>query len=84
MIHFDNGDEVLETWDGKSRTKEFSFERAEKIEWAKVDPDEKFLIDINLLNNGKTVKPETKVASKYMVNFLFYLQNILQTLVFFS
>ena len=84
LIHFDNGDEALETWDGKARTKEFSFERTEKIEWAKVDPDEKIKIDINMLNNGKTVNPETKVASKYMVNFLFYLQNILQTLVFFS
>ncbi len=84
LIHFDNGDEVLEIWDGKSRTKEFSFERAEKIEWAKVDPDEKIKIDINLLNNGKTVEPETKVAWKYMVNFLFYLQNLLQTLIFFA
>ena len=84
LIHFDNGDEVLEIWDGKSRTKEFSFERAEKIEWAKVDPEEKITIDINWLNNGKTVEPETKVAWKYMVNFLFYLQNILQSLVFFS
>ena len=84
LIHFNNGDEVLETWDGKSRTKEFSYARAEKIEWAKIDPDEKIKIDINFMNNGKTVKPETKVAWKYMVNFLFYLQNILQTLVFFA
>ncbi len=84
LIHFDNGDEVLETWNGKSRTKEFSFERPERIEWAQIDPEEKIKIDINMMNNGKTVKPETKVAWKYMVNFLFYLQNILQTLVFFA
>ncbi len=84
LIHFDNGDEVLELWDGKSRTKEFSYERTEKIEWAKVDPNEKITIDINWLNNGKTLKPETKVAWKYMVNFLYYLQNFLQTLIFFA
>ncbi len=84
LVHFDNGDEVLEKWDGRSRTKEFSYERPEKVVWAKIDPDNKILVDINLMNNGKTFEPKKSVAFKYMVRFLFILQNILQTLVLFA
>ena len=84
LVHFDNGDEVLETWDGKSRTKEFSYERPEKIEWAKIDPEEKIKIDVDLTNNGKTLEPVTSVAIKYMLNFMFIVQNMLQTLIFFA
>ncbi len=84
LVHFDNGDEILEKWDGRSRTKEFSYERPEKILWAKVDPEEKIKIDVNLMNNGKTVEPEKGVAMKYMTGFLFLLQNIIQSIIFLA
>ena len=84
LIHFDNGDEVVEKWDGRSRTKEFSYERPEKILWAKVDPEEKIKIDINFMNNGKTTEPRKSVAWKNMTSFLFLLQNIIQTIIFFA
>ncbi|NPA37392.1 MAG: M1 family metallopeptidase [Chlorobi bacterium] len=84
LVHFDNGDEVLEHWDGKERTKEFSYKRSEKIMWAQIDPSEKIKIDVNMLNNGMTLEPERNVARKYMVRFLFVLQSIIQTLFFFA
>jgi hypothetical protein len=84
LVHFDNGDEALEHWDGKDRTKEFSYKRPERIVWAQIDPQEKIKIDINLLNNGKTTEQETGVAWKYMIRFLSVLQNILQTMLFFA
>jgi hypothetical protein len=84
LVHFENGDEVLETWGGKSRTKEFSYERPEEIVWAMVDPDEKIKLDINVMNNGITTEPEKKVSWKYTAKFLFFLQNFMQTISLFA
>ncbi|MCK4464251.1 MAG: M1 family metallopeptidase [Bacteroidales bacterium] len=81
LIHFDNGEEILEKWNGKSRTKEFAYERPEKIVWAQIDPENKIMIDINFHNNSLTTKPKKAVIWKYALKFLFRLQNVMQ---FFS
>jgi len=81
LIHFDNGEEILETWDGKSRSYDFSYERPEKIVWAQIDPENKIMIDVNLLNNSLTVKPQKATIWKYTLKFLFWLENLMQ---FFS
>jgi hypothetical protein len=79
LVKFDNGDEVREIWDGKARSYEFSYVRPEKISWAKVDPDNKILIDINMMNNSMTMDPKTSPAWKYALKFLFTLQNLMLT-----
>jgi len=33
LIHFDNGEQVLEKWDGKSRIKDFKYTGTKKVEW---------------------------------------------------
>ena len=78
LVHFDNGQEVREPWDGQSRWIEFRYRRPEKIAWAKVDPDGVMAIDINLNNNSKTTEPARLPLWKYTVKFLFWLQNLLQ------
>ena len=78
LIHFDNGDEVREVWDGQSRWVEFKYKRPEKIVWAKVDPDTVLTIDINWMNNSCTTEPASAPIWKYTVKFLFWLQNVLQ------
>ena len=84
LIHFDNGDEVLNKWDGRSRTTELTFERPEEIVWAQIDPQNKLMIDINRKNNSKTTKPEKAVFWKYTLKFLFVLQNLMQSVSIFS
>ncbi len=84
LIHFTNGEELIKTWDGRSRSKEFIFERPEKIEWAQIDPENKIMIDINLMNNGRTTKPEKLTFWKYATKFLFTLQNAMQIFSLFT
>jgi hypothetical protein len=84
LIHFDNDEEILEKWDGKSRTKEFAYERPEKIVWAQIDPENKIIIDINFHNNSLTTKPEKAVIWKYALKFLFWVQNAMQTFAIFT
>jgi hypothetical protein len=78
LVHFDNGQEVREQWDGQSRWVEFKYRRPEKIVWATVDPDTVLVIDINWMNNSKTTEPPTPPIWKYTLKFLFWLQNAFQ------
>jgi hypothetical protein len=78
LVHFDDGQEVREQWDGQSRWVEFKYRRPEKIVWATVDPDTVLVIDINWMNNSKTTEPPTAPIWKYTLKFLFWLQNAFQ------
>ncbi len=81
LIHFEDGEEILEKWNGKERSYEFAYEKPERIIWAKIDPENKILLDVNLMNNSLTVKPGRTVLWKITLKFLFWLQNTMQ---FFS
>ena len=77
-IGFESGEKVVEAWDGRDRYKEFTYVRADKVTWAAVDPDQTLMVDINILNNSKTTKPETFPIRKHVIKMLFWLQNALQ------
>jgi hypothetical protein len=84
LVKFDNGDEVLENWDGRSRSFEFTYQGANKIVWAKIDPNNKNLMDVNLMNNSLTTEPKKSTAWKLALKFLFVLQNMMQSLSILS
>jgi hypothetical protein len=78
LVHFDNGQEVREPWDGQSRWVEYKYRRTEKILWAQVDPDSTLVIDVNLNNNAKTTETTDAPFWKYTLKILFWFQNLLQ------
>ena len=84
LVTFENGKEELVKWDGFGREQIFYFNTDSKVVKAQVDPYNKVLVDINLLNNGITLKDENKPIWKYTVKFLFWLQNVIQTVSFFA
>lgn len=84
LIHFENGQEISKTWSGRERTFEFKFFTNSKIIWAQLDPHNKILIDVNLANNSKQLEPDTHPIWKYTVKFLFWIQNIIQSAVWFA
>jgi hypothetical protein len=49
---------VLESWDGKSRFKDFVYTGTRMIEWVKIDPEFKIRMDVNYINNSRTEKPD--------------------------
>jgi hypothetical protein len=83
LIHFEDGQEIIKEWTGEERTYEFKFLSNSKIAWAKIDPDNKIQIDVNQANNSLTLEPDTNPVWKYTVKFLFWLQNIIQSVVWF-
>jgi hypothetical protein len=80
LIHFDNGDEILEKWDGKERYKEYRYVGSGKVDWVKVDPDFKIRMDVNYLNNSMTKKPDhrpvKRIADKLISLTQFFLNLI--------
>jgi Peptidase family M1 domain len=57
LVHFENGDEIMENWDGKDRYREFTYYGHGKVEWFKVDPEYKIIMDVNFINNSMTSDP---------------------------
>ncbi len=75
---FEGGAQERVTWDGQDEWKKLSFKRAERIQWAQVDPDRRLRLDVNWLNNARRVAPDHRVAAKWTTRWLFWLQNVLR------
>lgn len=81
LIHFNNGDEIFETWDGKARYRDYEYQGSRKIEWVKIDPEYKNKMDVNLVNNSMTTIPERtplrRIAGRIASFTLFFLSIML-------
>lgn len=78
LIHFENGDEVTEKWDGKSRVMKYTYHRKEKVLWAKVDPKNQLWVDTDRLNNSYVREQSNASMQKWTMKFLFWVQNAIQ------
>jgi hypothetical protein len=80
LVHFENGKEQLLHWDGMARTHTFTLTQTASAEWARIDPQQKIYIDINLNNNSFAVHPPASPAAKYAAKLMFWVQNWMQWL----
>jgi hypothetical protein len=74
LVHFENGSELKENWDGKSRFRDFTYTDRGKVEWVKIDPDYKILMDVNLINNSMTLEPNRVPVRRISGNLTTFLQ----------
>lgn len=79
-VHFTDNTDTLFIWDGKAQNKSFTFEGKEQIEWVKLDPKDKNLMDINIFNNSLTTERDNTVINKYFTKFLYLVENIMLSL----
>ncbi len=80
LIHFDNGEEILEKWDGTDRSFEFEYKGTRQIEWAILDPQKKIYMDSNLNDNSYAVEIDQSPIWKTISKFFFWVQNTMQTM----
>jgi|WetSurMetagenome_2_1015567.scaffolds.fasta_scaffold03100_4 hypothetical protein len=78
LIHFTNGDQVSETWDGIGRFKDFEYTGARKIDWVKIDPENKITMDVNFINNSMTSKPDRKPVRLLTDKLVSFMQLFIQ------
>jgi len=82
QIVFENGEEIRETWDGQERWKRFEYFKPVKLKMARIDPENKIPLDINLMNNSRLLKPNKTPALKLSLGFTLYFQELLTLLSF--
>jgi len=78
LIRFEDGEEVREHWDGKDRWIKYEYRRPARLQSAEVDPEHKIALDVNLLNNSRTLRRLNKARRKLTLRALFWVQNLLQ------
>lgn len=82
LVTFENGEEVRERWDGRERWKKFIYERPVKLRSARLDPENKILLDVNLFNNSKVLKPDRATSLKCALGLALRFQEFLTCLSF--
>ena len=83
-ITFNNGEEVLETWDGKARWTVFKYHKKASVESVEVDPEHKLALDINYSNNSWLRNSQATIASwKWTSKWMIWLQNWMEMMAFF-
>lgn len=77
LIGFADGRQVRERWDGQATNVAFAYQSPSPVRWARVDPDQKILLDVNIINNSRTVEPSSAPVWKYAVKVFFWFQNLI-------
>ena len=67
-------------WDGKDRWVRWDFVRPEKLISARIDPEEKVLLDANRLNDSKRVEADQRAAVSWSARYYFWVQQALALL----
>ena len=85
LVTFKDGARVSERWDGRDRWRMFTYERGVEAVSAQVDPERVLLLDINYVNNSRTLEPRGgKAATKWMFKWMVWLQDLLLTAACFG
>jgi hypothetical protein len=84
LVVFENGEKVIEKWDGQYRWIRYRYEKPSKIKYANVDPEHKLVLDINYTNNSKYRETKNFSSYKWASRWMFWLQHLMETFSFFS
>jgi len=77
LLHFEDGSERLEVWDGRDRLHAIEHAGPSRLEWAAVDPANKLPLDINQLNNSRVVREDPEPRQRWTRRWLFWMANLL-------
>jgi len=84
VVTLENGQTLTFNWNGNGRCKEFVINANSKVISACIDPNQKIACDVNISNNSMTIENNSSPVWKYTSKFLFWLENIFQTISFFA
>jgi len=84
LVTFEDGEQVRERWDGRSRWQPFMYEKPSRAVSVQVDPDRVLLLDVNYTNNSITMKPQAgRAADRWTLQWMVWLQDLLMDYAFF-
>ncbi|HET9369330.1 MAG TPA: M1 family aminopeptidase, partial [Vicinamibacterales bacterium] len=74
-IKFEGAPPERTTWNAEDEQTTLTFDRATRIEWARLDPEQKLLVDKHWLNNGRRARADSRVAASLTSRWMFWLQH---------
>ncbi|MEJ5367647.1 MAG: M1 family metallopeptidase [Bryobacteraceae bacterium] len=77
VIRFRDGHVERRVWDGAGRWAKFTFTRPAEIEWAEIDPQRKYLLDLSFANNSRKADSNAGLSAQWTLRLLFWAQNAL-------
>jgi hypothetical protein len=80
-VLFENGEQFNTTFDGQYRWVRYRFLKPSKIRYAEVDPQHRLLLDLNFTNNTRTLEAHHGAVLKWTSKFMFWVQNLLMSLM---
>jgi hypothetical protein len=76
LVRFSDGSEERSGWDGQSDMKEILFIRQHPVRDVVIDPEGKLCVDINVVNNSRTVTPPALPLWDAAMRLLVFLQAV--------
>jgi len=65
-VTFDNGNSVVEHWDGKDRWIRYTYDRKARVASAEIDPQHNVWLDRNFFNNSWRVRSDDRATHKLL------------------
>lgn len=83
-VRFADGQRSDDHWDGRAAEKTLVYHGPAPATWARIDPSRTLLLDINRLNNARTLTPPSAAATlPWSVRWTTWLQDLLLSSAFF-
>jgi len=84
LFCFGDGSTKREKWDGMGKTVEYTYSTPSPLVSAMADPEGKLAIELNILDNDRTVNAQHGPLADLSSRWLFWMQNILQLIGFYG
>jgi Peptidase family M1 domain len=69
VVRFEDGSTETVRWDGERAWERFTFVKPVKATSAEIDPDQRVHLDVNKLNDGRTLEPRPEASRRWSVDF---------------
>ncbi|MCX6560624.1 MAG: M1 family metallopeptidase [Candidatus Aminicenantes bacterium] len=80
LVVFANGRKIKETWDGRERWKRFVYTGPDRLDYAQVDPEGIWLLDVDRANNSLRLEPRPGGVRKAALKIAALFQHVLSLL----
>jgi hypothetical protein len=82
-VQFEDGSSKEEHWDGQYRWTKFYYP-GKKVASATVDPDWKWKLEIQRVDNSWVARPNALAADKWYLRWVVWIENVLNAFSYFS
>lgn len=79
-VAFDDGERVIDTWDGRDSRKTLRYRSPARAASATIDPDRKLVLDVHTTNNSRAIAPKAgTAAAHWSLRWMLWLEHALLT-----